>query len=674
MAQITGYRKDRLGARIIALGNLLRLETRFGADIGYIWPDAFESHDMAIDDPEAPIFDADFQAKYIRQIDANTRPDFDGMTDLDGIRGRIGSDGFAKRLATGETFLCTEGLHPLLFSDEIGPEYTAAFRAATARMVFSARVQAVLDQAAAKLKAMGGAPLALHVRRGDVLDQPPWCHKNWVAKFAPDEFYEATMDLPDVSAVLFSDTPVVVGRMAAARPNAITLEDLVSATDLSEMQRDLVELLLMARCTQIVAPALSAFSASASMISGMGVSKLPGSLPPKVRDDAYDKLVARTLAGPESFHNTGDFAQSIGYAFGHALKCKQHGAFYKLMCDSLDAGHPFASYLPLTMALALANGETAHALSLHERAKLDPNIWLDDRLICDALSTIAMHQDGQTTAAASQFLDQFLARRKTVLNLDSVASYFFTMEPRVRDLFMVDDVTRDALQLKRIFLFPDDPTIFGGAMSQAYPFWLIGADWAEMFETPQVMKNAIKDPPFALKRAAFPVEIRHAEAAFFRDEGALPTDKEALPLLSALSVALSLSGRYRRASGVMFHCRKHDSDNPLYFKRLANRFVATGQWDKAERNLDQASKRAPDHPGLILARAQVAQAQDQHDVVDRLLSGIAEQDFVPFAVYKTWEKSLRKLKSRDAGRDVIAAAAKRFPGHPIFEKQWAGKL
>lgn len=673
MEQITGYRKDRLGARIIALGNLLRMEAKFGASVRYLWPDAFEDHDMSITDTAHPIFDAAFQDRYITQISEGTKPDFSGLTDIDNIRGKVSAAVFQDRLDTGERFLCDEGLHPVLFSNEHGPEYAASFRDALADIVFSPRVQAVLDQAAAKLAQMGGTPLALHVRRGDVLDKAPWCHKNWVAKFAPDEFYLATMDLPDTSTVLFSDTPVVVNRMAAGRDNAIPLDDLVNAPDLSEMQRDLVELLLMARCAQIVAPSLSAFSSSAAMISGSTVSKLPAGLPVEPRNKAYDDLLTRVLGGPDTFHNTGDFAQSIGYAFGHALKKDQHRALYKVLCESIADGQDYASYIPLTMALALACGETDHALQLHARAKSDPNIWADDQMICDTLGTVAAHSAGQTQAAIQDFLRQFLARKKTVMNLDSLANYFITMEPFIRDLFMVDDITHHTFKTARIFMFPADDTLFQGALHHAYPFWVIGSDWTELFEQPRLLGNITKDPDLMAKQRSLPPEIRQAERAFFRHGTALPEDPDAIRLLSVQAAAFSLSGRYRRALNLLLHCRKHLPHDPLILKRLANRFVATGQVENAQHNLQRALSHAPDHPGLVIAMAQTLQARHDHASAAALLETHADQMFVPLNYYKTWEKSLKQLKARKAIRDVIAQAALRFPGHKIFENRWAGK-
>lgn len=678
MTQIIGYRKDRLGARIIALGNLLCLADKFGATVHYLWPDGFESHDMAIDDPAFPIFDVAFQAKYLRQTPQGDRPDIDNLTDIDAIRGRISSDLFQERLAKGERFLCNEGLHPLLFSNELGPDQLAAFRDALARIVWAPRVQSVLDQAAQKLRALPGRPLALHVRRGDVLDKDPWCHKNWVSKFAPDEFYASVMDRPDTATVLFSDTPAVVERMAVSRPSAVTLTDLVDAPDLSEMQRDLVELLLMAQCHDIVAPSLSAFSSSAAMMGGMGIVELPHDLPESDRFEAYDILLNRILAGPDSFHNAGDFAQSLGYAFRHALNVKRHHALYAQLKSVMAQGQDYAFYLPLAMALAIACDDPAHALALDAKAKTDPNIWADDKMICAALGRVADHTAGDKNRATSDFLNLYLARHKTDPDQDALAHYFFAREPVFKDLFLIDDIVMKTQcygrEKERIFLFPVDDALYDGALNSALPLWLTGADWPEMFEKHQIIKNITKNPDLSAKKFYIPPAIKNAERAFFRDDAALPDDRESLKLLSVYAVALGLSGRYRRASRIMFHCRNAMPHHPIFLKRLGNLCLMTGKTDPAARNFDRAATILPHHPGLTLARAQMAQTRDDHATAADLLSANGDQPLLPLSYFKAWEMSLRKLKSRDAAHDVIATAARRFPHHEIFTKQWEGKL
>jgi hypothetical protein len=47
---------------------------------------------------------------------------------------------------------------------------------------------------------------------------------------------------------------------------------------------------------------------------------------------------------------------------------------------------------------------------------------------------------------------------------------------------------------------------------------------------------------------------------------------------------------------------------------------------------------------------------------------------VPLTYFNAWELALRKMKAKEAARDVIVMASKRFPAHEIFTKQWEGKL
>ena len=40
----------------------------------------------------------------------------------------------------------------------------------------------------------GGEPVAIHVRRGDILDGDPWSYGAWPSKYVPDEFYRGFID------------------------------------------------------------------------------------------------------------------------------------------------------------------------------------------------------------------------------------------------------------------------------------------------------------------------------------------------------------------------------------------------------------------------------------------------------------------------------------------------
>ncbi|WP_458790327.1 hypothetical protein [Yoonia sp. MH D7] len=675
--QIIGYRKDRLGARIIAIGNLLSLEQKYGASVLFHWTQTSEDHDMRIDDPAHPIFTQEFTQRYIRQVPQGDREALRTLTDLEAVRGSISAQLFEERLKAGERFLCSSGLEPLLFANELGPEQMDIFHQIFAGIDWAPRIKEVLAQAMAKIDSLSGKPYALHVRRGDVLDKSPWCHRIWSSKFAPDEFYNAIMDRPDVATVLFSDTPEVAAAMAAGRPNAITLDELVTAPDLSTMQRDLVELLLMAKCDKIVAPALSAYSTSAAMIGGAGTFKVPSDLNGRDKTAAFDGVLARVLTQPESFHNTGDFAQSLGYAYRHALNVNQHHALYEKLKSVMADGQTYAFYQPVIMALAIACGEPQHAMAVYDQAKADPNIWANDLMTCAVLGCLSDHLAGDQRRATTDFMKLYLARGRSDAGQDTIAHYFYKNEPEFQNLFLLDPVVIETLCSGRsnvTYLFPADDTQHNGALNVTLPLWVTGADWSEMFEKPKLLQSLTNSPSLNAKKTLIPSDILDAERRHFQDNAALPSDPRSLMLLSVYGVALRLSGRYRRATQIMFHCRDHMPEHPIFIKRLADLLNDAGKTEAAQRNYNKAGRLLPHHPGVTLARARMAQSDGEHRVAADLFAENSDQHILPLSYFKSWELSMRKLKSPTGARDVIAAAYKRFPEHSIFEKKWADKV
>lgn len=675
--QIVGFRKDRLGARIVALGNLLFLEDKFGVSVRFLWTSQSEDHNMDINDEQFPIFDPKFKNQYLTQVSGGDREAIVGLTDLEEVRGKISAQLFVERLDAGERFVCTNGFEPALFANELGPHQITEFRASISRITWAPPIYEALDFALGKLAELNAEPVALHVRRGDVLDKAPWCHRSWTAKFAPDEFYTAVMDQPDTATILFSDTPEVVRRLTAGREKSTTLDDLIDAPNLSLMQRDIVELLLMAHCGIVVAPTLSAFSSSALVIGGTRSIKLPSDLPEPQKTTAYDAVLARVLSGPSSYYNDGDFAQSLSYAFRHALNVGQYRALYGRLKSVMESGQDFAFYLPIAMALGIACDDAASALKLDEVAKRDPNLWASDRMVCATLGRLADHIAGNKTRATTDFLKLYFARNKADASQDSLAHYFYEEEPTFQSLFQLDAVVVKTVchnVQSKTFLFPKGDEFLGGVLNTALPLWITGADWTEMFDKKMLQKNLTNSPSFEAKRALFPKEIILAERNAFRDNTPLPTDFESLSLLSAYAVALRLSGRYRRASHIMYHCRNTEPKHPIFLKRLGDLLLTIGKIDGARNNFEKALQILPSHPGLTIAYAGMAQNDGDHSTAAKLFANNAAQDVLPFNYFKSWELSMRKISAVNGARDVILEAYRRFPEQDIFEKRWADRL
>ncbi|MEF9604859.1 hypothetical protein O4J55_22060, partial [Paracoccus sp. PXZ] len=102
------------------------------------------------------------------------------------------------------------------------------------------RARGILAQAG------GGQPLAIHVRRGDILDGDPWSYSSWASKYVPDEFFRAFVAQAQGPVIAFSDTPAAVGHLRQGDPRILPVQELLDPGALSVAERDLLELLLMA--------------------------------------------------------------------------------------------------------------------------------------------------------------------------------------------------------------------------------------------------------------------------------------------------------------------------------------------------------------------------------------------------------------------------------------------
>ena len=676
--QILGYRKDRLGARIIALANLLSFEQKFGAKVKYIWPDKFEDHDMTVDGSAYPIFEQEFVDKYILQIPSSESPNFHGFNSIENVLGNCGTVQFRSRLANGAKYYSTVSARPAVFSNERGQLGLRAFHDAFKRIKFSEPIRNSINEIiSSELKER---PTALHIRRGDVIDREPWCHKNWISKFAPDEFYEVLIEEKQSRFFAFSDTPEAAKKFASKWPHVLSVDDkLVNAPDLSEMQRDLLELLIMSNCSEIIAPSQSAFSSVASMIANIPLKKIPYSFNEEQRVKAYDSLLDRILSDPGSFINEGEFSQSLGYSFRHALNRQKMPDLENILKAKFEDGKFYSFYTPILMISAILNGDLKLIAKLKEHAKLDKNIWADDQRICEGLYEVAEFVFGDRQKAENGFLQHYLRRHKSEPNLDSLAYFFFAESSALKDLFLVDETTFQTFSFgdhgERVFLFPRDKNLYSGNLNRAFPFWIASGDWPELNEKQQTPKNISLDPKLSEKMYPVPEELRRLEADIQKTGvGELPTGSYETALLSVMAAAFTLSGRYRRAHRILKHCKRHRKDDALVYKRFANALFLVGESKLAEQNLTRALEIRPDHIGLKIALAENWNKQKKFDECRELLEPLMETKVLPLKYFKTLEASYRAKGDRSSRKSVIEKAIEYYPSHDYIVRHWTPKV
>ncbi len=283
------FRNDRLGGRVTALANTMRVAAATGAPFRLHWH-AAEDHGHTFNDP-ADFFAPDFLARHLIDRDA-FRALQPRLTRLEQLTPGDAAQ-IRARLAAGDSLLIDRSLGLTLLPGEDGPTVRAALAALWRDFPFA---PALLPRMAAIRARIGDQATACHIRRGDILSVPRTMNKPWPNKYIIDEIFEshiaraiAAGDRP----ILFSDDPATLRRFEARFPALVAADHIVDTTGIGEGQRDLLELYAMSLCTRIVAPPASAFSGTAATLGGGDLIDVTADLPEPDLSRAWDTALAR---------------------------------------------------------------------------------------------------------------------------------------------------------------------------------------------------------------------------------------------------------------------------------------------------------------------------------------------------------------------------------------------
>lgn len=316
---VIGVRRDRLGARLCAMINAWRLGEALGAPVRFGWP-ADEGIGWA--DAKA-LFDPGFLETKILDPDSLAAVE-SGLTHP-----------FESNVACAEA----NGRRYLLVDKPFGDLDFAALGIDAPQRSWSDSAAALnpfdatLRRRAQVLAAQFGDPdTILHVRRGDLADPNAPTFARFVARYIPYSYYAAYVErhAPQGELPVFSDCPHAAERLRGAGIQARQMT--FDHSDLSACQRDLVELLLLAR-PRVSVGGKSAFRETAAQLGGAANVRL---------FDAFDAATRRELMYLELARD--DLAP------GEAISCRVN-----LARQEFDAG------------------EVRTALSIMEHAiKIDP--------------------------------------------------------------------------------------------------------------------------------------------------------------------------------------------------------------------------------------------------------------------------------------------------------------
>ena len=404
-SRFIGLRKDQLGARLLVLLNSIRLAEDYDADFCINW---FPRGAMApkLDTP-SDLFDRSFIDRHFidndtfEALDSRTKPVWAFHKDKN-------PDRLNAHLARGGHVLLDEGFEILRFPWEQDEDLTERFRGFILRIGFNPVVQKHIGQIIAKMDQGGRKVTAYHIRRGDILNEAPWKHKEWPAKIEPDELYSAYLEKnPDADALVFSDQPESIARFTTAHPQVSSIDDFVDLGDCKPVQRDFLELFAMSRASEIIAPPISAFSRAAARLSGRERKCFHEVLSVEERDAAYSKAADRFRRGISEFITPSEAAHIYVKVARRLQETDREAEAWGIGQSILDAGADNA-FLPLmhaTNGIYLEQWEPA--LRHVRRALRDPNQWQENYISALAIQAYILARLTRPVLANRSFLRAF---------------------------------------------------------------------------------------------------------------------------------------------------------------------------------------------------------------------------------------------------------------------------
>ena len=629
---ILGFRQDRIGARIVCLLNVLRLSQDFDVTGRFVWLSEADGSYPELTDPH-DFLDADFVERHMMIV--TDRPDLSGRRNLTAEAPRMDHEHFASALRQGARFQTDAAFGILRMIDENAVLVRQRIAEIMAGLPLARPLVEALDHARTRLADHGDgkAPVAIHVRRGDLLDGLPWSLSSWPMKYVPDEFFRAWTATREGPVIAFSDTPDAVRHLAQGDPRIVPVGDLLAAAQLRPAQRDVLELMLMAECTHIGAPAGSAFSRAAEIVGTGRVDGLPGDLPYEARTAAYDALLARVIGRPGSFYATGDLAQSMQYAAAHAVNCGKAAAFIKACArrEKINRAHPFVRRVLANTGFVAGDHDTA--LRQAKLALADERLQRRDRAQCQQIRMMVeletLPDDSPQIDAA--FLNEiFVPQRRSGPAMPRLAARTLSRAGPASAAMLYPTEMLGALAAVK----PAAEQVATGV--KELPDWLYLMDWEELLPGDRARQPLRQTPDL-------PGKLRHIggpgadiEAAMNAGEPAPAPGALDARLIGLYAAVLSLHGRYRRALKLLHWLDRQIPDDPLTLKRIADTCYRLGNLKAGNETLDRALGLVLDNPMFHLSKArrmaamgQAQQARHHLSQADALwpdLSLIRQQD------------------------------------------------
>lgn len=394
---VIAHRNDRMGARLIAMVNAMRIADALDLPFSVGWT----THGRTSEEIRNPsdIFSEQFISDH-----------FFGGEELAIIWGDLVNLGalepttpeaIKSAALKGNSFLSEVTIGSIVLPWEDAATVQAALPHFFRQIPFSPVVTAAMARIDQLFE--GLSLRAYHIRRGDIISDPITSEKLWPNKYTPREYYEVHvrqfLKNGGDRCIVFSDTPAEIDRLKAIDERIVAFDDIVPNDGLKIGQRDFLELYSMSKCPEIFGPPESAFSQTAATIGGGTVYAVQTSLTQAEQSIAMELMAKRMEQPKRYFLGDGDVGQNFPFLIAHYEAAKQPAVARDIIKQLVDGGFSRSYAYPQLCKLSLACGDLQAAHGILAAAKRRPIMAEEAMADLYAFTALAHMEKGDKDAA-----------------------------------------------------------------------------------------------------------------------------------------------------------------------------------------------------------------------------------------------------------------------------------
>lgn len=288
---ILADRTDRLGGRMIAIANAMRLARLFDRPLRIHWP-AVDDIGADLNDP-LQLFDAGFAARHILPA---LPPDLT-VTRTGWLSGQPTATA-RTLLDTGAVIATDMAFDLFAFADEDPADVAAQVQALWDTFPLAPPLHTLRDRFRATL---GPDTVAYHLRRGDILHGEETRWAPWPDKHRPDEYVDRHLALTltrGLRPLVFTDHPPAAEALCARHPQLIDAATFLPSDGLTPAQSDAAAFIALSLCRTVYGARHSAFSLIPTLLGGGTCRDILDDLPADDLRTATVALAARLSTIP----------------------------------------------------------------------------------------------------------------------------------------------------------------------------------------------------------------------------------------------------------------------------------------------------------------------------------------------------------------------------------------